>query len=72
MEALIEEILELVKKKMREQAAYDQSSYRALIEETITYFYEKGKMTDNDDEKFIITRLMEMWEYVQDEFSEKN
>ena len=72
MEALVEEILQLVKIKMREQAAYDQASYRALIDETITYFHEKGKITDDDNEKFIIDRLMEMWEYVQEEFSEDN
>ena len=70
MEALVEEILELVKTKMREQAAYDKASYRALIEETIVYFYEKGKITDDDNEKFIVNRLMEMWKYVQEEFNE--
>ncbi len=69
MEILLEEILQLVKKKMREQAAYTHESYKDLVDETIIYFKEKGKITDDDNEKFIEDRLLQMWEFVQDEFS---
>lgn len=69
MDETTEEILNLVKKKMSEQGAFDRAAYQELIEETIEYFKEKGKLTDDDNEEFIKDQLMEMWEYVQDEFS---
>lgn len=67
---IIEEILELVKKKMGEQAAYDREAYEELVDETIVYFREKGKLTDEDSDEFIKDQLMSMWETVQDEFAE--
>ncbi len=69
MEELINEIYELVKKKMSEQAAYDRDSYRMFIDETMVYFHEKGKLTDNDNEKFIVDQLMERWELAKEELS---
>jgi len=70
MEAIIEDILDLVKKKMREQGAYDRNAYKQFIEETIFYFQERGKMTDDDNEEFIQKRLMEIYPIVKDTFSE--
>ena len=69
MEEVIDQIYQLVKKKMSEQGAYDKDSYRALIDETILYFREKGKLTDEDNEKFISEQLLGMWEFVQDDMS---
>lgn len=69
MEEVVGEILELVKKKMEEQAAYDRGAYKQLVEETIEYFREKGKITDDDNDKLIEEQLMSMWEFVQDEFA---
>jgi hypothetical protein len=69
MDPLTEEILQLVKKKMREQGAYDRSAYHELVEETVEYFKEKGKLTDDDNEEFIIDQLMEMWEVVKERFA---
>jgi adenylate kinase family enzyme len=69
MEPIAEEILELVKKKMEEQAAYSRAAYQELVEETIEYFKEKGKLTDDDNEKFIEEQLMQVWEIVADQFS---
>ncbi len=71
MESIAEEILNLVKKKMVEQAAYSRDAYKELIEETILYFREKGKLTDDDNDEFIEDQLMGMWESVQNEFSKK-
>ena len=68
MESLIEEILQLVKKKMAEQAAFDRDAYKELVEETIEYFREKGKLTDEDNDEFIEDQLLDMWEGVRDEF----
>ncbi len=70
MEIILEDILNLVKKKMREQGAYDRDAYRQFVEETIFYFQERGKMGDDDNEEFIIKRLMEIYPVVKDEFSE--
>ena len=70
METTIEEILQLVKKKMKEQGAYDFDAYKELVEETIQYFYEKGKLTDEDNDEFIEDQLLDMWESVKDGFAE--
>ena len=67
---MIEEILKLVKKKMAEQGAYTRDAYKQYIEETIDYFIEKGKLTDDDNLEFIEDKLMDMWETVCDEFAE--
>ena len=68
METIVEEILQLVKKKMVEQGGFDRAAYKQLIDETISYFQEKGKLTDDDNLEFIEDRLMDIWEDVQDEF----
>jgi TRAP-type C4-dicarboxylate transport system substrate-binding protein len=69
MDNLSEEILNLVKKKMAEQAAFNRDAYKELVEETIEYFREKGKLTDDDNDEFIEDQLLDMWETVQDEFA---
>ena len=71
MESLTLEILQLVKKKMAEQAAFDRDAYKELVEETIEYFREKGKLTDEDNDEFIEDQLLDMWESVQEEFASK-
>ncbi len=70
METEVEEILQLVKKKMKEQGSYDRDTYKELIEETIEYFRQKGKLTDEDNDEFIEDQLLDMWESVQDSFAE--
>ena len=69
MEGIMEEMLQLVEKKMEEQGAYDRDAYKELVEETIEYFREKGKITDDDNDEFIEDQLMDMWEVVQDRFA---
>ena len=69
---MLEEILSLVKKKMREQGAFEREAYKHLVTETIDYFLEKGKLTDDDNLEFIENRLMEMYSIVRDGFSEEN
>ncbi|MDD5071248.1 MAG: hypothetical protein PHQ42_00725 [Patescibacteria group bacterium] len=68
MEGTIQEILNLVKKKMKEQGAYDREAYKQFIEETIDYFEEKGKLTDDDNLEFIEDQLLDMWEEVEEKF----
>ena len=69
MEPIAEEILQLVKKKMQEQGGYDRAAYKQFVVETISYFQEKGKLTDDDNLEFIEDRLMDMWEIVRNEFA---
>ena len=71
MEPIVEEILQLVKKKMQEQGGFDRDAYKQLVEETISYFQEKGKLTDDDNLEFIEDRLMAVWGDVQNEFARK-
>lgn len=71
MESIVDEILQLVKKKMIEQSGYDRDAYKQLVEETIEYFRERGKLTDDDNDEFIEDQLMDMWEIVSDEFARK-
>lgn len=67
MDPIAEEIYELVKTKVEEQGAYDRESYDEVIEETIEYFKEKGKLTDDDNEEFIKDQLHEMFDTMQEE-----
>lgn len=71
MESIVDEILRLVKKKMIEQSGYDRDAYKQLVEETIEYFRERGKLTDDDNDEFIEDQLLDMWETVSDEFARK-
>jgi len=70
MDDLATEILDLVKVKMKEQGAYDRASYEELIEETTEYFYEKGKITDDDNIEFIKDELLQMYEIVKDQLAD--
>lgn len=71
METITYEILDLVKKKMREQGAFTRDAYKEYIEETIEYFREKGKLIDDDNDEFIEDKLMDMWKEVETEFAEE-
>jgi polyhydroxyalkanoate synthesis regulator phasin len=71
MEDIINDILILVKKKMREQGGYDHESYRQFVEETVDYFVEKGKLSEEDNLDFLITTLLERWEDVENKLADK-
>lgn len=66
MENTIQEILNLVKTKMKEQGAYDRDAYKQFIGETIEFFQERGKITEDDNVEFMEDRLMDMWNEVQE------
>ncbi|MBL7058559.1 hypothetical protein ISS03_04425 [Patescibacteria group bacterium] len=70
MESINYEILDLVKKKMREQGAFNREAYKEYIEETIEYFRERGTMTDEDNDDFIKEQLLSSWNEVQDELAD--
>lgn len=64
MEIIIEEILQLVKKKMREQAAFNRTAFNESIDESINYFLERGKLCEEDNIKFIKSQLIDHWPYI--------
>lgn len=70
MEPLAQEIFELVLVKLREQAAYNRDAYKQLVEETIDYFNERGKIDEDENLEFIEDQLMSMWEQVETELGE--
>ena len=71
MESQLEEILELVKKKMYEQGGYTREAYRQFVVETIEYFLEKGKLSEDENLEFIESRLMLLWPTVREDISEQ-
>ena len=72
MDNVVQDIYQLVKKKMREQGAYDRDAYSEFVDETIDYFYEKGKLDVDENEEFIKDQLMAMWEDVADSIADDN
>jgi hypothetical protein len=71
MEPIVQEIFELVKKKMLEQAAFDRDAYRQVVEETIEYYRERGLLTDDDNDTFIEEQLLDRWEWLQDHIKDE-
>ena len=70
MDEITQEIYFLVKKKMAEQGAYDRDAYSDLIDETIEYFYEKGKLGDDENEELIKDQLMGMWDELEEDLAQ--
>ena len=71
MEPLAQEIFELVMIKLREQAAYNRDAYKQLVEETLDYFNERGKIDEDENVEFIEDQLMNMLEQVETELGEE-
>lgn len=69
MEIIIEEILQLVKKKMYEQAAFDRNAFNQFIDESICYFLERGKLSEEENIEFIKNRLLDHWPSVNKKFA---
>jgi hypothetical protein len=67
MEAEVQDILELTKTKMREAGEFSREAYREFIEESIEYYLEKGRLSDEDDLDAITEELMAMYEDVKSE-----
>jgi len=70
MDEITQEIYFLVKKKMAEQGAYDRDAYADLIDETIEYFYEKGKLGDDENDELIKDQLMTMWDELEEDLAQ--
>lgn len=71
MDPIVQEIFDLIKVKMLEQAAFDRDAYRQLVEETIEYYRERGLLTDDDNDAFIKEQLLDRWEWLQDHIKDE-
>lgn len=71
MEPIVQEIFDLIKVKMLEQAAFDRDAYKQLVEETIEYYRERGLLTDDDNDEFIEDQLLDRWEWLQDHIKDE-
>lgn len=67
----IAEILQLVKKKMKENGAYDKESYNEFVDEALDYFKERGKMSEDENEGLIRAELDEMYEHVRETMADE-
>jgi hypothetical protein len=67
MEEINQTILELTKTKMREAGEYSREAYEEFIEESINYYLEKGRLSDEDDLDAIKEELLSMYEEVENE-----
>jgi phage gp36-like protein len=65
MEEEVRDILELTKTKMREAGEFSREAYREFIEESIEYYLEKGRLSDEDDLDSMREELMSMFEEVE-------
>jgi hypothetical protein len=66
MDEIMKEILQLARKKMREAGEYDREAYRQYVEESIDYYLEKGRLTEEDNLDLIQEQLMELHNDVED------
>lgn len=62
MEQIIQDIFELTIRKMKESGAFEHNDYKALVEESIEYYQQTGRLTDEDNDEFIEDQLISMWE----------
>jgi hypothetical protein len=69
MESIIQELYALSKQKFMEQGADQRNAYKAMVAESIHYFLERGKLTDDDNLEFIENRLLKLWPQLQEEIS---
>jgi hypothetical protein len=67
MEDEVKDILELTRTKMREAGEYSREAYREFIEESIEYYLEKGRLSDEDDLDAMREELMGMFEEIESE-----
>ncbi|MDP2708976.1 MAG: hypothetical protein Q8O93_02920 [bacterium] len=66
MEQTIQDIFELTIKKMKEAGTFEHNDYKTLIEESIEYYRQNGRLTDEDNDEFIEDQLLDRWEQARD------
>jgi hypothetical protein len=67
MDEASQDILELARTKMREAGDYTREAWREFIEESIDYYLEKGRISEEDDLDAIKEELVGMYEEIESE-----
>ncbi len=65
MDQITQDIFELTIKKMKESGSFERNDYKELIEESIEYYQQNGRLTAEDNDEFIEDQLLDMWEQAQ-------
>lgn len=71
MDDVVQTMYILVKKKVREQGAYELDAYSEVVDEVIDYYLEKGKIDEDEDTAFIKNQLMTMFDSAIDQLSDE-
>jgi hypothetical protein len=71
MDEIMQDVLALARKKMEEAGEYGQEAYREFIEESVDYYLEKGRLSDEDDLDAIKQELFEMYDEVANKESDE-
>jgi len=72
MDDMTQKIYVLVKRKMREQGAYDLDAYGEFVDEAIEYYQEKGLLEDDDNLEFIKDQVMAMHDSASENLSDED
>jgi hypothetical protein len=67
MDELSKDILELARTKMREAGSFTREAFLDFIEESIEYYYETGRLSEEDDLDAIKEELMATYNEVETE-----
>ena len=62
----MQEILDLTRKKMRESGEYDRPAFHEYLEESIQYFLEKGRLSDDVDLDLIKEQILERYNEIEE------
>jgi hypothetical protein len=72
MDEAVRDVLELTKTKMREAGEYSREAYEEFIDESINYYLEKGRLSEEDDIDSIKEELSSIYEDIQSDEIEDN
>jgi hypothetical protein len=65
MDEAMQDVLELARTKMREAGEYTPEAFREFIEESIDYYLEKGRLSEEDDLDAIKEELIKMYDEIE-------
>ena len=71
MDDIVQKMYILVKRKVREQGAYELDAYSEVVDEVIDYYLEKGKIDEDENMAFIKDQLMSMFDSATDQLSDE-
>lgn len=67
MDEASQAVLQLAKTKMREAGEFSREAYENFIDESLDYYVEKGRLTEEDDLDAIKEELVAMYNEIESE-----